>query len=230
MNGWRRSKPGSERGSIAISGLVFVAVITLLGVALFDLAAMESRLAGEREARGQAFYTADSGLQAAWFNMAKNVPTFDTVFAATLGTSVATGSVAGAYSYSVAKVALPVTTAPEYSIGQCGTYSCIQLESTGNGPTMGVTPGSRLAKIRGLFSRSAPIFTWGAFGTGNVSVGTQTAILSYDPTICPVGVAPPCDYCDPSTGCSPDNRVMNTSRLVGAGTPLGCSPSLRRHL
>jgi len=58
---WRLTA-GNQRGSIFISGLVLVAVMTLLGIALFDLARIEGALAIGDAASGQALYCAEAAL------------------------------------------------------------------------------------------------------------------------------------------------------------------------
>jgi len=50
MSEWLRSRLMNERGSMLLGGLVFSDEITLLGLAIFDLNVVESRLASDRAA------------------------------------------------------------------------------------------------------------------------------------------------------------------------------------
>lgn len=54
-----------ERGSVLLISLVLIAVMTLLGLALFDLAAMEGRLALTSQADARAFEAAQAGIERA---------------------------------------------------------------------------------------------------------------------------------------------------------------------
>ena len=58
---WRLTV-GNQRGVFFLSGLVLVAVMTLLGIALFDLARIEGALATGDAASGQALYCAEAAL------------------------------------------------------------------------------------------------------------------------------------------------------------------------
>src|SRR5204863_2513181 len=57
-----------SRGSMMIGALMMVFVVTLLGVALFDLAVVENRLILGSDCDVRAFYAAEAGLQVAYKN------------------------------------------------------------------------------------------------------------------------------------------------------------------
>ena len=58
---WRLTL-GDERGGILLSGIMLVAVVTLLGVALFDLATIEARLTAGDAVSNQLLYCAEGAL------------------------------------------------------------------------------------------------------------------------------------------------------------------------
>ena len=58
---WR----GNERGSVLLISLVLLAMMTLLGLALFDLGAVEGRMTLASETDARAFEIAQAGLERA---------------------------------------------------------------------------------------------------------------------------------------------------------------------
>lgn len=214
MADWLRSRLTSESGSILVGSVAFAFVITFLGMALFDLAVVESRLATDRETRGQAFYTAESGLQMAWYKMAKDTPTFATVYAGTFlpGTTIFSGNVSG-LGYSVTKVDSPTVSSPTTPL--CGTTHCLRVQSTGHGPASVGYPGGNQAVIQAVFSASAPIFDFGAFGKDSILMKTSTLIDSYNPAVgcTPVAPATACAYSD--SGAS-KNTLSKLDKLAGS--------------
>src|SRR2546426_8076680 len=54
-----------ERGSVLVSGLMLVLVMTLIGSAIFNVAVIDNRLALGDAKQAQAFYIAEAGLNAA---------------------------------------------------------------------------------------------------------------------------------------------------------------------
>src|SRR2546422_1527886 len=82
-------KPRDECGSVLVGGLVLVFVITLVGLAVFDLSLSEPRLFADRQNKAQAVYTADAGLNVAWNEMANGATnTFATVWGNLAGTNI----------------------------------------------------------------------------------------------------------------------------------------------
>jgi hypothetical protein len=63
----------NERGSALLSSLVLLFVITLLGLALFDLGVLENRLAATSHTNAQAFEIAQAGLERAIARLALTV-------------------------------------------------------------------------------------------------------------------------------------------------------------
>jgi Tfp pilus assembly protein PilX len=207
----------AQRGSIVLVGLVFAALITLLGMAFFTLANVESRLAVDRETRTQALYTAETGLQQAWYEMKHGANTFDTVYASTFasGATVVTGTLNG-LSYTVTKVDSPTVDSP--TTPGCDSLQCVRVQSTGHGqPSVGAPAGNQ-AVIQAVFSRgSGSVFRWGAFGLGSLTTKTSTLIIAYDSTL---GCAtPPCPYTptDPDGG-GPltENTLSTVTELAGS--------------
>jgi hypothetical protein len=62
MKGVWRLTGGDQRGAIFLSGLVFVMIMTILGVALFDLSMIEGRLATGDVVSSQVLYCAEAAL------------------------------------------------------------------------------------------------------------------------------------------------------------------------
>jgi hypothetical protein len=81
--------PRDERGSVLVGGLVLVLVITMVGLAIFNLSLSEPRLIAERVTRDQAVYTADAGMNIAWWDMAKDPSIrFPAVWVSAVGTDI----------------------------------------------------------------------------------------------------------------------------------------------
>lgn len=200
MTGHRHSRLMTERGSILLGGLVSAAVLTLLGLALFDLTVVESRLVTDRESRTQAVFTAEAGVQNGFYQMAKGTPTFDAVYAGAGGMAITSGSLTvqlsghtSSSSYVVTKVDNP--TGPGPTTPSCDTVQCVRIRSTGNGPKTVLYPSGPSAVIEVVFSRNGlpgtPVFQFALEGAGSVKVSGGTTD-GYDPsTGCGT---PPCAY------------------------------------
>lgn len=67
---WLTCALGDPRGSILLSGLMIVFVTVLLGLAFFDLAAVENRLILGDDCTARALYAAEAGLQVAYRDLA----------------------------------------------------------------------------------------------------------------------------------------------------------------
>jgi len=69
---------GRERGTALVMALVFLTILTLLGVAAMGTTTLEEKMAGNTKDRNLAFQAAESALVAAekWFNGLANKPTF----------------------------------------------------------------------------------------------------------------------------------------------------------
>src|SRR5712692_517608 len=59
-----------ERGSIFLSAVMLVLVMTLIGSGVFTVAVMENRLALNDARQAQTFYTAEAGLNAGLWELA----------------------------------------------------------------------------------------------------------------------------------------------------------------
>ena len=94
-----------SRGSMMIGALMMVFVVTLLGVALFDLAVVENRLILGSDCDVRAFYAAEAGLQVAYKMARVNWPTWFPTVPSTgyqsLGPSYTNFQLNGRNAYSV---------------------------------------------------------------------------------------------------------------------------------
>src|SRR5262249_13390162 len=77
-----------ERGSLMISGMMLVLVMTLIGTGTFTDAAMEKRVALKDTKQSQAFYIAEAGLNSALRELADGDGTHDFSSVFTNGGSV----------------------------------------------------------------------------------------------------------------------------------------------
>lgn len=62
-----------EQGAVLVTGLIFLVVLTLLGVAAMSINAMEERMAGNSRDLNIAFQAAESGLRDAELDILKNI-------------------------------------------------------------------------------------------------------------------------------------------------------------
>lgn len=62
-----------EHGAVLVTGLIFLVVMTLLGVAAMSINAMEERMAGNTRDMNIAFQAAESGLRDAELDILKNI-------------------------------------------------------------------------------------------------------------------------------------------------------------
>src|SRR5262249_40776523 len=114
-------------------------------------------------------------------------------------------------TWTVTKVSTPGSNT--FSTPHCGDAGihCILVESAGNGPRSIGFPSGLQAKVQAVFNNRLPVFQWGAFGMGDVTMSGSTAVPSYDPS---KGCGtPPCPYSDSGPS---KNTLASTPHLVGA--------------
>lgn len=68
-----RHQARHERGAVLLTGLVFLVVLTLLGVSTMSINALEERMAGNTRDLNIAFQAAESGLRDAELDILKNI-------------------------------------------------------------------------------------------------------------------------------------------------------------
>jgi len=173
---WLRSTLGDQRGSIFLISLVLVFVMTLLGIALFDLSLVDNRLVLASENDAQAFYTAEAGLYRAQLDLTDGAgTTFDTVFAggviATLynGQSFTQGGAGTNYTVTVKPV---VGSSPQQ----------VTLISTGCAWGTSPCPASRAQKTVQAQMKVGSTLP-GFVGLESVSLGSTSGLVdSFDST------------------------------------------------
>lgn len=59
----RQGKPSRQRGAVLVVGLIFLAMLTLMGVAAYSVATQEEKMAGNARDRMRAFEAAEASLR-----------------------------------------------------------------------------------------------------------------------------------------------------------------------
>ncbi|MBI4529745.1 MAG: hypothetical protein HY695_38595 [Deltaproteobacteria bacterium] len=166
----------NERGSILLGGLGIALVMTVFGLALFDLAVIESRLVLDRVSRTQACLTSEAALNRLWeemgngngineFSQVNSLSDGDTVSLANPGFDTGLN---GIYGYTVTKAA--TLTGPTRTL----------LRATGTSPPTVTSPTGAQCVIEAVFSQQFGL-PFALFGAEEVEIaGGTTLIDSYN--------------------------------------------------
>jgi len=165
----RRSTLGDQGGSVLLISLVLVFVMTLLGIALFDLALVENHLVLASEGDARAFNTAEAGLYRAQLNLTNGIgTTFDAVFTGGVTTTLYNGQ---SFSQGGAGTNYTVTAAPVAG----SSPNLVTLDSTGCAwATSPCASGKPQRTVQAQLSRA-----W----TMNAIIGLSSVAISANPGV-----------------------------------------------
>jgi hypothetical protein len=175
-----------ERGSVLVSGLMLVLVMTLIGSAMFKVAVLDNRMALGDAKQAQAFYIAEAGLNAAMRTLVDG--TFNTFNGS--GTLI-TNTTFGSGSFGVTA---SVTSS---------TPKTITVTSTGCVP--GVSGGNSCTTLQGAvvyqLGLAGPFFALGTFTINGL-------VDSFDSNVGP--------HSDPNSRCPDDPTAIAPEMYCGA--------------
>jgi PilX N-terminal len=152
----------NQRGSVFLISLILVFVVSLLGVALFDLSTVEHRLVVGDRRDAKAFHVAEAGLYRGFLDLADGDGSndFDSVFLGLVGTSLYTNQGFGGGGYTVTAVPVLLSFPNQITLTASGCFPA--------GTPCGA--GHTLAVIRTQVNKLLLVGT-AIFGNKSVSFG-----------------------------------------------------------
>ncbi len=214
---------GDERGSVLLLGLVMVFVMTLLGVALFDLTTIEAGLVRGDLSDAQAFYCAETALAYTYGNPTRTA----TIGALGPGATLTyQGVSAGGANVSTVNGAYPVTVIATGGTTPTITATCTLPNGTSRTVRLGLTylnSGYEFAATSGggdfyLGGTGAPTksgssnYVGGADKVNGDIYASGTVALRGDAAIIPChSTSPPCDPSD-------NNPAITSAAVAGSST------------
>jgi Tfp pilus assembly protein PilX len=220
-----------ERGSVLVSTMMFVLIITLIGAGIFYAAVVDNRMMRNDLNQDQTFYTAEAGLNIGLRELADStsVNNFNHVF--TNGGSVALftnqpfpldANNNARASYTVTAAAVPNTTPKQMTVTATG---CTPAITTGSCPSAN-TQTTVQAVLIFQDTLAGPFFALGTFsiGAGSLVDSFDSSVGSYAATKCPqAGPQLGCGadvYADGGIADTPPPPITNVTVSVGNGTPI----------
>lgn len=202
----------NERGTVLVTGLMFLLILTLIGSTSYFATTNELKTSRNYRIAKKVFYEADAGVE---FAIAKLEGYLEAGTGLTLPTS--TGST----------VSLPdaMPTGFNFSLSPITAISSTKwsLISTGSDPKSAAN-----ASIEVLFYRT-PVINYAAFGNSKVDARTMAAAYSYDSSSSDPCVNNPLDPCWSSSGegdiGSNINVDLNTGVVIDGDVALGANSS-----
>ncbi len=219
-----RVAPADERGSILLSGMMLVFIITLTGLALFNLGMVDHRLAINDRDTERTFYAAEAGLQRALLDLSDGDGTND--FATVQATPRSLTGFAnkafsgGSYTVTASTTGLPSRQIRLTSTGCLPAGTCpggtVQQTVQALAVQLNTLPGAVLGNINVNFSGGGLTDSYNSTnGAYNAATANSNGDVLGNGTITFKGTVKGYILSTTNTGSNPEVSVASASTVTG---------------